>query len=537
MADGWDARPSEVRYGRLWGRGSVDPGRCVLTVIGDRTFTAGELWDGVEARARELVSAGLKRGDRLCLLQDNSSDLVLDLLAAFRLGIVVAPLNTALRGDSLAAMIRELAPCVVRPDADHHDLARAALAGSDGATVWAVGSTPTPSFSPRRDRDSTVREMHESDLAVILSTSGTTGLPKGVMWPHAMALGVAEHTTWVMGYDEQDTIYTCLPLFHINGLFCALYAGLVVGAHVVIARRFSLSSFWEDVTGYGATATNMMGSIPALLWRQEPTPLERNHRLRIAMALPLPADRKAFEERFGVRTTEVYGSTDAGIPLGIPHGTHRPGSCGRPTPGWQAAVVDRHDHPVPDGVEGELVVRPLRAHLGPQGYWRRPETTVEVTRNQWIHTGDVVVRDHDGWYTYRGRDKEMVRVSGENVAPIQVETVLLRHPDVAEVCVYGLPSELGEEVVVAAVVPAAGANVDLVALRELAEAELPYFAVPRYLWLLESLPKTETSKVRKSLLVEKGLTDEHWDGGPPRRRPARVVQGESGDYPPPYPTD
>lgn len=365
-------------------------------------------------------------------------------------------------------------------------------------------------FAPDRDESWSRSDMHESDLAVILLTSGTTGHPKGVMWPHAMALGVAEHTRWVMGYDDRDTIYTCLPMFHINGLFCALYAGLAVGAHVVVARRFSLSSFWADIVDHEVTATNMMGSIPALLWRGEPSPSDRAHRLRIAMVLPLPAERTAFEDRFGVRTTEVYGSTDTGIPLGIPFGERCPGACGIPTPGWEAAVFDKNDNPVPDGVEGELVVRPLRAHLGPRGYWRRPETTVGVTRNLWFHTGDIVVRDSEGWYTYRGRDKEMLRVSGENVAPIQVEAVLLRHAGVAEACVYGLPSDLGEEVVVAAVVPTLDVDLDLAELRALAESELPYFAVPRYLWALDSLPKTETSKVRKSLLIER-------DGGRPRR--------------------
>lgn len=284
-----------------------------------------------------------------------------------------------------------------------------------------------------------------------------------------------------------------------------------------MARRFSLSSFWDDVSEHSVTATNMMGAMPALLWRKTTTPAEADHNLRIAMVLPLPAERAAFEERFNVATTEVYGSTDTGIPLGIPYGSSRPGSCGIQTPGWQASVVNKHDRPVPDGVEGELVVRPLRPHLGPQGYWRRPDTTVEVTRNQWIQTGDVVVRDTDGWYTYFGRDKEMIRVSGENIAPIQVETVLLRHPSVAEACVYGLPSELGEECVVAALVPAAGSPLDLAGVRAWAETELPYFAVPRYLWVRESLPKTETSKVRKAALIEHGLTPQHWDGGPPRR--------------------
>lgn len=435
-------------------------------------------------------------------------------MAAFRLGVVVAPLNTALRGESLRGLVRELAPCVLRTRRGWSDWVCSAVGAIEGVEIWFTGDPPRAAGPKPATAEGA---FGEGDLAVILSTSGTTGLPKGVMWPHAMALGVAEHTAWVMGYSRDDTIYTCLPLFHINGLFCALYSGLLTGAHVVIARSFSALGFWKDIVEHQVTTTNMMGAIPAILWRREPSPDERGHRLRLGMVLPLPVERAEFEDRFGFPTTEVYGFTDAGIPLGIPFGSRRPGSCGLPTPGWQAEVFDLDDRPVADDVEGELVLRPDRPHLGSAGYWRRPETTVEVTRNLWFHTGDVVSRDADGWFTYRGRAKEMIRVSGENVAPLLVEATLLRRPDVEEVCVYGLPSDLGEDVVVAAVVPRADSPIDPAELRAFAEADLPYFAVPRYIWLRSALPKTETSKVVKSQLQACGLTEEHWDGGRPRR--------------------
>lgn len=520
MPERWYGHGADVRHGRLFGRSDDDPERRVLTVVGERSLTANELWTAVADRVREHEAAGLRRGDRLCLLQDSGSEPVLDLLAAFQAGIVVAPLNTALRGESLTAVVRDLAPCIVRAGSDHLEAAQAAVSECDGVGLWPVGGTPEHGFTPTPDSDVPMGPMDECDLAVILLTSGTTGMPKGVMWPHAMALAVAEHTTWVMGYDDQDTIYTCLPLFHINGLFCAVYAGLILGAHVVVSPRFSASNYWTEIVEHRATTTNMMGAIPALLWAREPCGEEHAHRLRIGMVLPLPVERAEFEGRFGFPTTEVYGSTDAGIPLGIPFSERRPGSCGVPTPGWEADVVDVHDHPVPTGVEGELVIRPLRPHIGTLGYWRRPQVTIDVTRNLWFHTGDVVVRDEEGWFAYRGRGKEMLRVSGENIAPIQVEATLLRHIAVEEVCVYGLPSELGEDDVVAAVVPRAGTVLDLTELRALAEADLPYFAVPRYYWILEELPKTGTSKVLKSALVCQGLTTNHWDGGRVVRRPA-----------------
>lgn len=517
MSDSWISKDADVRHGRLMGTRGGDADRRVLTIVGERSFTARELWAAVEERERMHEEVGLRRGDRLCLMLDNGSEFVLDLLAAFRSGVVVAPLNTALRGQSLSSVVRDLSPCVMRTSAAHLEAARSAVEEIDGVSLWPVAGELEPGFVRLPDDPAPSGPMGEHELAVILLTSGTTGLPKGVMWPYGMALAVAEHTTWVMGYDDQDTIYTCLPLFHINALFCALYAGLVVGAHVVISPRFSISSYWREIVDHGATTTNMMGAIPALLWRKDACAEERAHRLRLGMVLPLPVERTEFEARFGFPITEVYGSTDAGIPLGIPFGTSRPGACGVPTPGWEADVVDALDHTVPTGVEGELVTRPRRPHIGSLGYWRQPQATVDATQNLWFHTGDVVVRDAEGWFSYRGRGKEMLRVSGENIAPIQVEATLLRHAAVDEVCVYGLPSELGEDSVVAAVVPRPGTLLDLDELRALAESHLPYFAVPRYFWVVEALPKTATSKVLKSELVGQGLTAGHWDGGQPRR--------------------
>ncbi|KRE40811.1 hypothetical protein ASG74_15125 [Knoellia sp. Soil729] len=180
-------------------------------------------------------------------------------------------------------------------------------------------------------------------------------------------------------------------------------------------------------------------------------------------------------------------------------------------------MFDEYDRPVPADVEGELVLRPERPFIGQAGYWRSPEATVQASRNLWFHTGDVVTRDQDGWYYYRGRQKDMIRVSGENVAPILVETALLRHPAVEEAAAYGLPGDLGEEVVAVAVVLRDGSAPTMAELRRFVEPDLPYFAVPRYMMALSQLPKTQTSKVVKAELKARGIIAGHWDGGQPIR--------------------
>lgn len=492
----------------------ADPDRRAITFLGQRSFTRGELAAAVVDRAGRLRGAGVGRGDRVCLLLGNGPEFLVNLLALSSLGAVTVPVNVAYRGSALSATLAQMAPCRVITDASF--AAHLASVVDEGVAVTDRWFVDDPDWPPHYAAGSEV-DVQPWDPAVILLTSGTTALAKGVVWSHNMAVTFAEHTTWVMGYDERDVIYTCLPMFHINALFCAVYAGLVTGAEVVVAQRFSASRFWHDVADSGATVTNMMGSIPAVLWRRPVDEIEIAHRLRLAMVLPLPADRAAFEARFGLSTTEVYGSTDTAMPLGIPFGASRPGSCGVPTPGWAVQLVDDDDEPVADGVAGELVTRPEVPFIGQSGYWGFPKLSWKSMRNQWFHTGDLLRRDSDGWYYYIDRKKDVVRVSGENVSSVAVEQALLSHPEVAEAAVFGMPSELGEESVAAAVVLRPGSSVAPAQMRDHVASGLPYFAVPRYIAVRDHLPKTATEKVRKADLRDPASLPSFSDGGRPRR--------------------
>ena len=340
-----------------------------------------------------------------------------------------------------------------------------------------------------------------------------------------MAISFTENATWVMGYGRRDTIYTCLPLFHINALFTAFYAGLQQRAPVVVSPRFSASSFWKEIRDSGATVTNMLGAMGALLWRQRPAPEEKEHALRLAMVVPFPVSYATeFEERFAVSINELYGSTDTGIPVGIPFGERRHGSCGIAAPGWEVMLVDENDEAVPVGEVGELVTRPTSPFVGQLGYWGMPEETWAAHRNLWFHTGDALRQDQDGWFYFVDRQKDAMRVSGENVSSFEVEQVLLSHPKVLEAAVYGVPSELGEDEVMAAVVPEPGSGLRPEEILEFVTPRLAYFSVPRFIEVVEGLPKTSTQKVRKVLLREQGVTPATWDAGPRRR--GRTVHGE-----------
>ncbi|GJF07245.1 AMP-binding protein [Pseudonocardia sp. D17] len=517
-------RPRRLRdsgwtlHGILAAAAAAEPDRPAVEFTGARGFTTAELHEAVGGMAATLRARGIGRGDRVALLVGNRPEFLTTFLACSALGAVAVPLNTALRGRALAETLRQFLPCPLVTEAALAPNLTALTGDAAPTALWSVDALPgAHRLEPAAEPVMPAPDIQPWDVATILLTSGTTGLSKGVMWSHATALTFADTSTWVMGYTADDVIHTCLPLFHINALLTALVPGLLTGAKVVVAPRFGVRTFWSDLADCGATVTNMMGAMGALLWRQEPTPAETAHRLRLAMVLPLPADRHEFERRFGVPTTEVYGSTDTGMPIGIPFGERRPGSCGKPAPGFAVDLVDADDEPVGPGELGELVTRPTVAFAGTLGYWRNPEHTAQVLRNQWFHTGDLLRRDDEGWYYYVDRGKDALRVSGENVSSVEVERALLRHPDVAEAAVFGLPGEFGEDAVAAAVVPRPGRTVDPAQLRAFVTPDLPYFAVPRYLDVRESLPRTATEKVRKAELRAEGLRPGMWDGGPSRR--------------------
>lgn len=504
-----------------------DPDAPAVTFVGDATYSRAELLEATMRLAAGFRAEGVQPGDRVALFLSNRVEFLTSYFALSALGAVSVPLNTALRGDVLTYMLQSVSPCRLVTEAEFAGQISPALADSPGVdAIWSLPSGDRDDFPGARP----LRYLMETPplpesvrpqpwaLASILFTSGTTGPSKGVMWSHNMAISFAENATWVMGYTDRDTVYTCLPLFHINALFTAFYAGLQERAPVVVSRRFSASSFWREIRDSGATVTNMLGAMGAILWRQQPLPEEKEHCLRLSMVVPFPTGYvDEFEDRFSVSINELYGSTDTGIPIGVPSGTSRPGSCGVPAPGWEVMLVDKNDEPVPTGELGELVTRPTRPFVGQLGYWGMPEQTWEAHRNLWFHTGDMLRQDNDGWYYFADRKKDAMRVSGENVSSFEVEQVLVSHPDVLEAAVYAVPSELGEDSVMAAVVVEPGSSVEPAGLLEFITPRLAYFAVPRYIDVLDSLPKTSTEKVRKSVLREQGVKASTWDAGPRRR--------------------
>jgi crotonobetaine/carnitine-CoA ligase len=471
------------------------------------------------AFAGTLAAAGVEPGDRVALLCGNRGELLDTVLGCAWLGAIAVPLNTALRGAQLEHVLANSDPTILVAEAGL--LPRLELVAAPPPAleqIWVVGDPAEPRWTdvpqavfPDRGEPLAPSPVRPGDTFAIVYTSGTTGPAKGVCCPHAQLYWWGRLTAEHLGVTERDVLYSVLPLFHTNALN-TLFQALLTGSTYAVGERFSASGFWRELGETGATVTYLLGAMAHILLGRAPSPGDTAHRARVALSPATPAELATrFEERFGVHLIDGYGSTETNFVLCNAIGRPVPGALGRVAEGFEAKVVDEEDVEVPAGVPGELVLRHLEPFSVATGYFRMPDETAAAWRNLWFHTGDRVVRDADGVFHFVDRQQDAIRRRGENVSSWEVEQALLAHADVALAAVVAVPSELGEDEVLAFVVPRESARPEPVELVRHCESRLAYFAVPRYLELVAELPLTENGKVRKEPLRERGVGEQTWD--------------------------
>ncbi|WP_420819601.1 ATP-dependent acyl-CoA ligase [Pandoraea terrae] len=484
-------------------------------------------WSGNDAadiaarRAGSLAAHGVKRGDRVALLCTNRTEFMEIVLGCGWLGAIVVPINTASRGLQLEHILRNSGARLMVAEAHLVDAVYAAhapdlalkqvwLIGGD-ASQPAVPATIEAIALPPLGHACEAAPLADGDALAILYTSGTSGLSKGVICPHAQFFWWAHYTGAKLGVVAGDVLYTCLPLFHTNALN-SFFQALTLDAQLVADRRFSASGFFDALVATRATVTYVLGAMVPILLGRGAAEAERAHRVRIALAPGVPGHfQEDFTARCGIALLDGYGSTETNFAIGGGIEDQRPGFMGKLSPGFEARVVDDCDRPVPDGEPGELILRADEPFAFASGYFGMPEKTVEAWRNLWFHTGDRVVREADGYYRFVDRLKDAIRRRGENISSFEVEQVLLSHPAIETAAVFAVQSSLAEDEVMAAIVlreTHALAPLDLI---RYCEPRLPYFAVPRYLDFVTDLPKTENGKIQKYKLRDAGVTPTAWD--------------------------
>ncbi|MGW4395194.1 AMP-binding protein [Amycolatopsis nivea] len=499
-----------------------DPGRECLRIVGE-SFTRQEALRCVERTARGLRALGVEPGDRVGVMCGNRAEYVWTWLGANAARAVDVPFNAEARGRLLEYFVADASPRVLVGTEDYLQiLARTSTWNPE--FVVCIGACASRPFGDRCRQlsfedmlalgaasDEELPDPAPGDIATIMYTSGTTGPSKGVMLPQRSYVVQAHNMVRVMEVDAADVILCVQPLFHIDAR-AFLTAALVAGGTGVLGRKFSVSRFWDDVRQSGATVFATIGTMLWMLYKQPPRPDDADLPAHTAMCSSTPSEiLRGFEKRFGVQVVEAYGMTECTLLTAAPPGSTVPGRVGRAVPGMEIRLVDGHDFPVAPGQAGELVYRPDEPFAMMQGYWAKPAETAEAWRNLWFHTGDLLREHSDGMFEYVGRTKDSIRHRGENVSSWEVEQAASAHPQVLEVAAIGVPSEVGEEDVAVLVVPSPDAVIDPAELVEFLRRDLPRFAVPRYVEVVESLPKTPSERIEKGKVRERGITAACWD--------------------------
>jgi len=256
----------------------------------------------------------------------------------------------------------------------------------------------------------------------------------------------------------------------------------------------------------------LIASMSLFLAKTPPKPDDADNPIRIANCSPMPNEPSAFMKRFNIEAFIVgFGMTEAGIILGNQGQPVHPKSCGKVVDGYQVRLVDNNDIPVAVGQPGELIVRTNLPWAMNAGYWRRPEATAQAWRNGWFHTGDILYCDDEGQYFFADRKKDAVRRRGENISSFEVEREVMAYPDVLEAACVGAPGEFGDDEVKVFVVPKDGINLNPSELIQFLISRMPHFMVPRFIEILETLPKTPSGRVKKYELRDLGNNASTWD--------------------------
>ena len=491
----------------------------------DDPITLEEFNQEINKTANGLISLGVKHGDKVAIILPNSPEFLYTWFALNKIGACEVPINVALKGQGLSYQMTQSDCVALVADTqyldrlegvtdDLVDIRNVAFTRSDGRDVPQWQGFENLAFSELMDHSSETPNVtvHYSDLASILYTSGTTGVSKGVMFSHHYWYDIWAESVKYSRYTEDDILYTGLPFFHGNAQGITIGPAILADAKAVIVERFSASRLWDDCRRWECTEANYIGGIIPILLKQEEREDDADNPVRLMVGAAAPQDEwHAFQERFNTKILEVYGMTECYCCLVSPYDEPRAGACGKTITGWDVRIVDDDDKECEPGKLGEFIARSNKMFVGTTGYYNKPEATLELFQNGWIHTGDLGRMDEDGYFYFVDRKKQAIRRRGENISSFEVESVISAHDAVLESCVVGVPSEVGEEEVKAVVVLKEGEQVTEEELIRWCEPRLAYFSIPRYIAIRDSMPKTPSERVEKFKLKAEGITPDCWD--------------------------
>jgi carnitine-CoA ligase len=496
---------------------------------GAQWTTFADMADRANHVAAGMTELDVAPGDRVAVLLPNRQEFLDVFFGCSRFGAVVVPLNIYLKGEFLRHQLAHSGATVLVTDAAGITAAAPVLSDTAVRHIVAVdGDCGTPHADCTTGEGVDVVGFHtllgaagrrpepvtdESHPAAILYTSGTTGPAKGCVVSHGYLARIATVVVEQQLVVASDRVYTSLPLFHMAAL-ARLMNALAAPASVVYEAQFSASRYLEGARSEGATVLFGVGPMAVALLAQSPREDDAQNGFRLATFTPMTAEAKQqFEQRFATPVVcESFGQTEcAQITATSPNGPSRSGTMGRALPHLEVRLHDEHDQPVAAGEVGEIVVRPRLPHSMFSGYWNDPAGTTSAWRNLWHHTGDLARVDTDGFFTYVDRKKDALRRRGENVSSQELESAIRTHPAVKDAAVVAEPSALGDDDIHAYLVCHNGQRVEPAEFFDFLRGAVPYFAVPRYVTVIDQMPVTATGKIIKHTLRTRGAGPHTWD--------------------------
>ena len=472
-------------------------------------LTYAQLKEESEKLGRYLIKRGVKKGDKISFMQGNGYQTTKLFLGTMYAGIVIAPLNLMSQPSQLEYVLHHSDTKLVFHTEDQKERLESACQNvgrpidliqidNDAADILPgdedAGGDPLPA-------------VHEEDDALLLYTSGTTGVPKGVILSHKNMVAGGQYTAMAHELTPQDRALCSLPLYHINGEVVTAVTPLVSAGSVVMPHKFSTNNFWELISDYGCTWFSVVPTIISYL--ASATSLEgkgyRLERLRFgrsaSSALP-PALHRAFEEKFGVSIVETMGLTETAAPVfsnPMAPSKRKYGSPGQAV-GNQAKIIDKEGNEVPRDTEGEIMIKGDNVM---KGYYKAPDKTREALEpDGWLHTGDLGYMDEDGFVFVTGRIKELIIKGGENIAPREIDDAMYRHPSVLDAAAVGIPDDqYGEEIMCCCVLkPDCQCTEE--ELVEHCREHLGNYKTPGKIKIMDELPKGPSGKIQRLKLPE-----------------------------------
>ena len=471
-------------------------------------LTYGELRNDARRLGAYLLHRGLNKGDKVALMLHNGYQTANLFLGIMYGGFVAAPVNLLAQASQLVYVLQHSDARLVFVAAEYRGRLQTALKKIRRRIEAVVVDVDAKALFPDTADDAALPAVEEEDDALLMYTSGTTGVPKGALLSHKNVITGGRFTSEAQALTAADRVLCSLPLYHINGQIVTTVAPLMHGGSVVMPHKFSVSQFWELLAAYRCTWFNLVPTIISYLLN-EPDPRVKRKELPLeqirfgrSASSALPASvHQAFEREFGFGVIETMGLTETAAPVfsnPLDPAKRKYGSPGLAF-GNEAKVVDKDNRTLPPGQIGEILIRGDNVM---KGYYKAPDITAQTLEpDGWLHTGDLGCVDADGFYFITGRLKELIIKGGENIAPREIDEALYKHPAVLEAAAVGIPDACYGQEIMACVVLKPGHRCTEQELTALCRRELGNYKTPKLIKFVDAIPKGPSGKTQRLKLT------------------------------------